>query len=97
MSDVQSGERVHYLVTGQVQGVGFRAFAQLEAKRSGLTGWVRNGRDGRTVEIVAEGPTAAIRAFTTAITRGPSLARVTDVRRSYLGGSPEFADFAIRS
>ena len=51
--------RVHMTVDGRVQGVCFRMATKEEAVRLGLTGWVRNLRDGR-VEIVAEGDQAAI-------------------------------------
>jgi acylphosphatase len=47
-------KRIHLVVRGRVQGVYFRASAQREAKRLGLTGWIKNRDDGG-VEIVAEG------------------------------------------
>ena len=47
-------KRIHLVVRGRVQGVFFRASTQREAKRLGLTGWVKNRPDGG-VEIVAEG------------------------------------------
>ncbi len=53
-------KRVHILVKGLVQGVGFRAFVRRNAKRLGIKGFVRNLPDGFTVEIVAEGPDDAI-------------------------------------
>ena len=48
-------QRVHITVDGRVQGVGFRYQCRHEAKKLGLTGWVRNLDDGR-VEVLAEGP-----------------------------------------
>ncbi len=56
--------------------VGFRYFAIEEARRLGLTGWVRNGDDGSTVEVVAEGPEDALRQLEQALRTGPSGARV---------------------
>ena len=53
-------KRVQMTVRGRVQGVFFRASAQREARRLGLTGWVRNRADG-SLEIVAEGEEAALR------------------------------------
>ena len=67
-----------YLVRGQVQGVGFRFFAEDAARREGLNGFVRNLDDGR-VEAVAEGEIEGITRFERAIWSGPPLARVEDV------------------
>ena len=67
-----------YLVSGQVQGVGFRFFTEEAALREGLTGFVRNLDDAR-VEILAEGDTEAMARFERAIWLGPPLARVVDV------------------
>ena len=70
--------RVHLVVSGLVQGVGFRLAAQREARRLGLSGWVRNRADGR-VEAVAEGPEPAIEQMVAWCRRGPPGARVRDV------------------
>jgi acylphosphatase len=67
-----------YVITGRVQGVGFRWFAVDAARREGLHGWVRNLADGR-VEVEAEGETEAMARFEAALWRGPSRARVDDV------------------
>lgn len=67
-----------FLVSGRVQGVGFRFFAEAVAVREGLHGWVRNLRDGR-VEAVAEGDTAAVERFERALQQGPRGARVDDI------------------
>jgi len=53
-------KRVHIFVSGIVQGVFFRHFTSMKAKQLGLTGWVRNLRDGR-VEMVCEGNEDAIK------------------------------------
>jgi acylphosphatase len=87
-------KQVHCVVRGRVQGVFFRASAQREAKRLGLTGWVRNLADG-SVEIVVEGEDEQVRELLQWAQHGPSAARVdrVDTRwRSYTG---EFADFRI--
>src|SRR4051794_12086895 len=60
----------YYLVTGRVQGVGFRYFTRAEAMREGLHGWVRNAADGG-VEITAEGDREALDRFERAVRRGP--------------------------
>jgi len=67
-----------YLVSGQVQGVGFRFFAEETARREALTGFVRNLDDGR-VEALVEGDADAVTRFERALHSGPPLARVTGV------------------
>jgi acylphosphatase len=64
-----------YVISGRVQGVGFRYFTLTAAFREGITGWVRNRRDG-AVEIAAEGEAEAVERFERAIRQGPSGARV---------------------
>jgi acylphosphatase len=65
-------------ITGTVQGVNFRAAAAREARRRGLTGWVRNERDG-TVAIDVEGDPAAVDAFLGWCAVGQPAARVDGV------------------
>ena len=69
---------MHAVVHGDVQGVGFRYFAQRKGRELGLTGWVRNNDDG-TVEVVAEGPRASLDALERAVRQGPRMARVDRV------------------
>jgi acylphosphatase len=64
-----------YLISGRVQGVGFRYFTQAAAFREGVHGWVRNLPDGR-VEAAAEGEAEAIERFERDIRHGPPGARV---------------------
>jgi acylphosphatase len=87
-------KRIHLVVRGRVQGVFFRASAQREAKRLGLTGWVKNRQDGG-VEILAEGEEDQVKDLLAWAQHGPSTARVEklDTRwRSYTG---EFSEFQI--
>jgi acylphosphatase len=65
-------------IMGRVQGVGFRDWAIGTARRLGLTGWVRNRRDG-AVEALIVGDDAAVGAMIEACQRGPSMARVDAV------------------
>ena len=71
----RSARIVRIMITGRVQGVGFRAFVEEEARRRGLRGWVRNRSDG-AVEAVLGGPTGAVSAAIEACRRGPSSAEV---------------------
>jgi acylphosphatase len=68
----------HVVVRGRVQGVGFRAWIEDLAERSGLEGWVRNRRDG-SVEAVFAGPEQTVRAAIEACRSGPRGARVDAV------------------
>ncbi len=70
--------RLHAVVHGRVQGVGFRATTMDEARRLQLAGWVRNRIDG-TVEVLAEGPPAKLALFLSYLKRGPLGARVSSV------------------
>lgn len=65
-------------VSGRVQAVGYRDWVVRTAKATGITGWVRNLRDGR-VEMVATGEEDALSRFTAACREGPALARVENV------------------
>ena len=71
----------HLLITGRVQGVGFRYSMQHEAARLGVHGWVRNRRDG-SVEALVQGSEAAIAAITDWARRGPPGAHVTSLNVS---------------
>ena len=70
--------RRHLVVSGWVQGVGFRWSVSREARRLGVRGWVRNRSDG-TVEVVAEGPEDAVAALVAWCRSGPGGAQVTGV------------------
>jgi acylphosphatase len=67
-----------FLVSGRVQGVGFRYFAQEAARVEGLHGYVRNQDDG-TLEIKAEGEVEALERFERKLRQGPSRSRVEQV------------------
>ena len=69
---------MHVLISGRVQGVGFRWFVREEARRLGLSGWVAN-RDSGDVEVVAGGASAFVARLRTALAVGPSGAIVTQV------------------
>ncbi len=88
--------RAHVIVRGRVQGVFFRAELRETARRHGVTGWVRNLPDGRTVEAVIEGPRDAVEKVVCWCMRGPPAARVDEVRVSFEPYKGEFRDFEIR-
>lgn len=69
---------LHLRIVGMVQGVGYRYALQDEASRLGLTGWVRNRRDG-SVEAVVQGSQEAVDALAAWARRGPPAARVSNV------------------
>ena len=75
-------ERLHAVVHGDVQGVGFRYFVQRKAHLLGLFGWVRNNDDG-TVELVAEGPRSDLEALDQAVREGPRMARIDRVESTW--------------
>lgn len=77
MPDNFAGRHLH--IHGLVQGVGYRAAMQGEAQRLGVRGWVRNRSDG-SVEAHAAGPALAVAAIIAWCGRGPSGARVSEVR-----------------
>lgn len=71
--------RVHVMVSGRVQGVGFRAACEAAARRWRLAGWVRNLPDGSRVEVEVEGPDEAIQQFLDWVAVGPPTAQVEAV------------------
>lgn len=87
-------KQAHLVVRGRVQGVFFRASTHREARRLGLTGWVKNRSDGG-VEVLAEGEEAALRQLCAWAERGPSAARVEDVQVRWRGYLGELSDFRI--
>ncbi|HEX9635018.1 MAG TPA: acylphosphatase [Candidatus Limnocylindria bacterium] len=88
-------ERLSARVVGRVQGVGFRWWARVRADELGLTGWVANDPNDRTVELVAEGPPAALDAFERLLWAGPSSAQVERVEASREPASGGFRRFEI--
>jgi acylphosphatase len=84
-----------YLISGRVQGVGFRFFAEDAGRREGLRGWVRNLADGR-VEIAAEGELEALARFEIAVRQGPRGAHVDHVEVDSTDQLPGATGFNIR-
>ncbi len=88
-------KRVHAIVHGRVQGVGFRYSTIRTAQDLDLTGWVANRRDG-TVEAVAEGPREALKKLVGFLHQGPPSAMVTNVDIKWKSPTDEFAGFRTR-
>lgn len=94
MSAQPPHERVEVRIEGRVQGVSFRAYAREEARRLGLTGWVKNEPDG-TVSAVAEGPRDALERFALWCHHGSPHAAVTSVQARYGPARGETDTFEI--
>lgn len=87
--------RVHIIVEGLVQGVGFRWFVYRHAEALGITGWVRNLYDGN-VEIEAEGERSLLEEFIKQVKIGPRSARVTNLKIEWKERtSPGYQGFRI--
>ena len=87
--------RLHLVISGRVQGVGFRFSAYDEAKELALAGYVRNLPNG-DVEIIAEGSRENLQMLAAWAHLGPPSAHVTKVREEWLESTGEFIDFQIR-
>jgi acylphosphatase len=87
--------RLHVTIDGRVQGVGFRAFVLRKASELGVTGWVRNRRDG-SVEVVAEAERTTLDKFLVALRRGPGAALVTQVDPRWQNATGEFRSFDVK-
>lgn len=88
-------QRLHAYIRGYVQGVGFRHHTMRSAGDLGLTGWVRNLRDGR-VEVVAEGERSRLEELLAALRRGPISAEVEGIETEWTEASGEFVGFKVR-
>ncbi|MFH1866345.1 MAG: acylphosphatase [Candidatus Eisenbacteria bacterium] len=86
--------RVHALVRGSVQGVGFRYFVLRAARAAGLSGFVKNLRDG-SVEVVAEGPREELERLARDISEGPRRGLVKDVQLRWTESTGEFESFEV--
>ncbi len=88
--------RLHAVVEGHVQGVGFRYFVLTRAQQLNLTGWVRNTSEGN-VEVMAEGSRQDLDELIESLRKGPRSSFVTNVRESWEPGRGEFRIFDVRS
>jgi acylphosphatase len=87
-------ERLRAVISGRVQGVGFRAFVIDRASRLDLNGWVRNTYEG-DVEVLAEGPRAALAMLLGELRSGPRGAYVTGLKEEWQPATGEFSGFDV--
>ena len=87
-------EARRFIISGEVQGVGYRYFAQRSAARHQVHGYVRNLDDGR-VEALAEGPPNAVEEFKHDLVAGPSYSRVEHLEETVLEPSGRYLTFRI--
>jgi acylphosphatase len=87
--------RLHVVIEGEVQGVGFRYFVLQLADLLGLTGWVRNLYDGR-VEVMSEGTREILEKFQKQLESGPRGAYVSHFEVNWEQASGEYKEFQVR-
>lgn len=85
---------VKALISGQVQGVGYRYFAQREAAQLGVTGYVRNRFDGR-VEVFVQGETELVELFINILEQGPRFGHVERLQREETDPINKYDHFKI--
>ncbi len=88
-------QTIHVQVCGRVQGVCFRESTRLEGNRLGVTGWVRNLRDG-SVEAVLQGDENNLLQMTSWMKSGPQFARVDSLETDEFITDEIFSDFSVR-
>lgn len=86
--------RVHIIVSGLVQGVGYRYFALNAARKLAISGWVRNRMDG-TVELEAQGTRSTVTAFIDRLKSGNEWSRVRDVQVTAMAAQPSDRSFKV--
>lgn len=86
---------VELQVMGDVQGVGYRWYAVRRAQERGLSGWVRNNRDG-SVSAYAEGERGEVESFIDDLRQGPPMASVREIKAGWQEYSGSYDGFDIR-
>lgn len=86
---------LHLLISGKVQGVGFRAYVKKKADQLGVSGWVRNLKDGR-VEVMASADKEVLSLFEVKVSSGPESSRVSEVERLAVKGETDKGAFEIK-
>lgn len=91
---MSSVKRVHLIISGNVQGVGFRAWIRGVARELGLVGWVKNREDG-AVEVVAEGEKKNLEELVKRCHHGPDVVWVENVEVTWEEPTDEFVEFEV--
>lgn len=85
---------VRLLISGRVQGVGYRQWLAREAKRAGVAGWIRNREDG-AVEAVLQGERDRVDQLVNDAWNGPMPAHVTDIEEKEIAGDTRLTAFIV--
>jgi acylphosphatase len=85
---------LHLIVSGYVQGVGYRWFVKKTAITLGLTGWVKNLPD-RKVEVLASGSKERLEMLVSRCKKGPFLSKINDIKEDWIEKDEEFSEFSI--
>jgi len=88
-------KQVEFIVTGRVQGVGFRYYIYKKASEMGITGWVKNTVDGN-VQVVAQGDESVLNTFIDYLYIGPPLARVDKISKVETKLLSVFHNFSVK-
>ena len=95
MDEVSQSMQLHILVSGRVQGVGFRYFVQRNAEKFGVRGYAKNLTNG-DVEVLAEGDKAALDEFLVLLKQGPPAGRIDRIQIDELECSGGYTGYEIR-
>jgi acylphosphatase len=87
-------ETYEIIITGRVQGVGFRFFALRAARAHGICGYARNQFNG-SVKVIAQGESAALNLFIEALRQGPVRSNVEQLYKTHLSAAREYSDFHV--
>lgn len=87
--------QLQIIVSGEVQGVGYRYYTQMKAIQFGITGWVRNLQEGG-VEILASGPKADLESFVDEVRRGNPFSTVNHIEVHETEKTETYKSFAIK-
>jgi len=85
---------VHIIISGSVQGIGYRSWMKHQAKRLSLAGWVKNREDG-AVESIVQGDSASIQQLIDRVHLGPPLASVSSVVEEQIVTDAKYDDFIV--
>lgn len=88
-------EQHHFVISGHVQGVGYRYSSCHYARGLNLVGWVKNRADSK-VEMIAEGDNISLEKLLIWLKKGPRFAKVDKVEVQQLSATGEFTEFRIR-